>query len=80
MLVIWLLAIALLLGIHYSLKKKPQINKAEIRKIEAKLKNLTNEQKIGLSFKKFLNANQKIDPGKVQRGEIPKGERYACSW
>jgi len=48
--VIWFLAIGSLLGIHYSLKKKPQINKAEIRKIEAKPKSSTDEQKIRMKY------------------------------
>lgn len=50
LLVIWFLAIGSLLGIHYSLKKKPRLNKAEITKIEAMFKSLSDEQRISIKY------------------------------
>jgi len=48
--VIWLIAMGSLLGIHYFFKKKPQINKTVIMKIEAKLESLTDEQKTKMRY------------------------------
>jgi hypothetical protein len=49
-LVVWFLAIGSLLGIQYFFKKKPPTNKKAMMKIEAKLKSLTDEQKIRLKY------------------------------
>lgn len=49
-LVIWFLAMGSLLGIHYSLKKKPSIKKSLLTNIEAKAKSMTEEQKIRMKY------------------------------
>jgi hypothetical protein len=49
-LLVWFIAMASLLGVHYFYKKKPQINKAGIMKIHAKFNTLSDEEKIRVKY------------------------------
>lgn len=49
-LVIWFLAMGSLLGVRYSLKKKPSIKKSPLINIEAEVRSLTEEQKIRMKY------------------------------
>ena len=49
-LAVWFLAMASLLGVHYFLKRRPQINKAGILKIHAKYSGLSDEQKTKMKY------------------------------
>lgn len=49
-LVVWFMAMGSLIGVHYFLKRKPQINKAGILKIHAKYNSLSDEEKIRMKY------------------------------
>ena len=49
-LAVWFIAMASLLGVHYFLKRRPQINKAGILKIHAKYNSLSDEQKTIMKY------------------------------
>jgi len=49
-LVIWFVSMASLLGVHYFLKRKPQINKAGIQKIHAMYNSLSDQEKIRMKY------------------------------
>jgi len=48
--IIWFIAMGSLLGIHFFFKKKHQINKTAIMKIDAKFKSLNDEQKTKMRY------------------------------
>lgn len=49
-LAVWFIAMASLLGVHYFLKRRPQISKAGILKIHAKYNSLSDAQKTKMKY------------------------------
>ena len=50
LIIIWLIAMGSLMGVHFFFKKKPQINKTAIMKINSEFKKMNDAQKTKMRY------------------------------